>query len=87
MYVNSSFVLYNTILFSMAEPISERTTSSYTLKEIPADVYQFVQRQQAAIKEKRGTNQYSFECTIYKMLRDLKRCQEANPDFKTEDAA
>lgn len=70
----------------MAETVLERTTSSYTLKEIPADVYQFVQRQQAAIKEKKGTNQYSFECTIYKMLRDLKRCQEANPDFKADES-
>lgn len=70
----------------MTETVTEKKTSSYTLKEIPPDVYQFVQQQQSKIKEKKGTNQFSFECTVYKMLRDLKRCQESNPDFKPDES-
>lgn len=57
-------------------------TTSYTLKAIPADVYKLIQKEQAAIKEKRGTGMFSFECTIYKMIRDLNKCKNENPEFK-----
>lgn len=57
---------------------------SYTLKAIPEDVFKIVQKEQNAIKEKKGTGSFSFECTIYKMIRDLAKCQNENPDFKPE---
>lgn len=57
-------------------------STSYTLKAIPEDVYKMVQREQAEIKEKRGTGMFSLESTIYKMLRDYNRCREVSKEFK-----
>lgn len=57
---------------------------SHTLKSIPADVYRIVQREQADIKISRGTNSFSFECTIYKMIRDYERCRRENKAFKPQ---
>lgn len=59
-------------------------TTSYTLKAIPEDVYKIVQKEQTDIKMKKGTNLFSFESTIYKMLREYNRCKQQNPDFKPE---
>jgi hypothetical protein len=42
----------------------------YGLKNIPPDVFKFIIEQQNAIKELHGTNKYSFECTLYKILRE-----------------
>jgi len=50
--------------------------TGYGLKNIPADLYRFIRDEQDRIKKERGTNKYSFESTIYKMLRDYKRCRE-----------
>lgn len=52
------------------------TTTSFTLKAIPKDVYDMVQLEQAEIKKKRRTGMFSFECTIYKMLKDYNRCRD-----------
>ena len=58
--------------------------SSYLLKKIPKDVFKFVQKEQSVIKEEKGTNSFSFESTIYKMLRDYKKCREEN-NFKPSE--
>lgn len=42
----------------------------YGLKKIPQDIFKFLIEQQNKIKETHGTNKYSFECTIYKILRE-----------------
>lgn len=57
---------------------------SHTLKSIPPDVYRIVQKEQADIKIKKGTNSFSFECTIYKMIRDYEKCRKSSPDFKPD---
>lgn len=57
---------------------------TYMLKTIPEDVFKIVQREQSDIKEKKGTNSFSFESTIYKMLRDYNKCRSSNPDFKPD---
>lgn len=59
--------------------------SSYTLKEIPEDVYNIVLAEQSEIKKKKKINQFSFESTIYKMIRDLNKCRTVNPDFKPDE--
>lgn len=58
--------------------------SSYTLKEIPEDVYNLVLAEQSEIKKKKRINQFSFESTIYKMIRDYCKCRKESPDFKPE---
>lgn len=62
----------------------EGLPKSHTLKSIPADVYRIIQREQSEIKIKKGTNSFSFECTIYKMIRDYNKCRASNPDFKPD---
>jgi len=51
--------------------------ASYNLKRIPSDIFKFVLEEQNKIKEEKGTNQFSFECTIYKMLREFKNLRES----------
>jgi len=58
--------------------------SDYVLKRIPADVFKFVQQEQNKIKEEKGLLQYSVSSTIYKMLRDYKKCREEN-NFKPSE--
>lgn len=57
--------------------------TSYTLKSIPKDVFKIVQKEQSEIKEKKGTNSFSFERTIYKMIKDYDRCRK-EVNFKPE---
>lgn len=57
---------------------------TYTLRDIPADVFEIVHKEQSEIKLKRKTNSFSFECTIYKMIRDYNRCRKESKDFKPE---
>lgn len=56
---------------------------NYPLNSIPDDVFKFVQEEQNKIKRERGILQYSFGRTIFKMLRDYKKCIEEN-NFKPE---
>lgn len=58
---------------------------SHTLRSIPADVFRIVQKEQSEIKQKKGTNSFSFECTIYKMIRDYDKCRKESKDFKPEE--
>lgn len=44
--------------------------TGYGLKKIPPDIFRFIMQEQTRIKEERGTNQYSFECVVYKLLRE-----------------
>jgi hypothetical protein len=57
---------------------------THTLRNIPPDVFEIVQKEQSEIKLKRKTNSFSFECTIYKMLRDYDKCRKESKDFKPE---
>lgn len=52
--------------------------AGYGFHNIPADVFKFVREEQDRIKKEKGTNQFSFACTIYKLLRDHKKCLEQN---------
>lgn len=57
---------------------------AYTLRDIPDDVFSMVQKEQSEIKRKKRINLWSFESTIYKMLRDYNKCRKENVDFKPE---
>lgn len=59
---------------------------SHTLRNIPADVFRLIMKEQSEIKQKKGTNMFSFECTIYKMIRDYNKCREVSKDFKPDVA-
>lgn len=69
---------------SIAEKPDAELPKSHTLKSIPPDVYRIIQKEQSDIKLKKGTNSFSFECTIYKMIRDYERCRKSSPDFKPD---
>lgn len=56
---------------------------SYTLKQIPNDVFKIILKEQNQIKEKNGIGKYSFESTIYKMIKDYDRCRNES-NFKPE---
>jgi hypothetical protein len=56
---------------------------TYLLKDIPKDVFRIVQKEQGVVKEAKGTNSFSFESTIYKMIRDYDKCRKNN-NFKPE---
>jgi hypothetical protein len=62
----------------------EELPKSHTLKSIPPEIYRIIQREQADIKINRRSNTFSFECTIYKMLRDYDRCRKETKTFKPE---
>lgn len=49
----------------------------YHLNNIPADVFKIVLDQQNEEKKIRGTNQFSFQATIYKIVREFARCKES----------
>lgn len=55
-----------------------------TLREIPPDVFKIVQKEQQEIKARKGTNQFSFESTIYKMIKDYDKCRK-DVRFKPEE--
>lgn len=57
---------------------------AYLLRNMPDDVLKMIQQEQAAVKQKKKTNTYSFASAIYKMIRDYNRCKEISPDFKPE---
>lgn len=57
---------------------------AYTLRDIPDDVFRIVQKEQGEIKQKKKINLWSFESTIYKMIRDYNKCRKESPDFKPE---
>jgi hypothetical protein len=69
---------------AVEEKQEERLPKSHTLKSIPPDVYMIIQKEQADIKIKKGTNSFSFECTIYKLIRDYNKCRNSSPDFKPD---
>lgn len=58
--------------------------ASVKLNNIPADVFKQVLDEQTRVKAQRGTKQYSFESTIYKMLRDYDKCRKSS-NFKPEE--
>jgi hypothetical protein len=44
-----------------------------TLRKIPKDVFDIVVEEQTKIKITKGTNQFSFESTVYNIVRKYKR--------------
>lgn len=58
--------------------------ASCKLVNIPADVFKLVIQEQSKIKESKGTKQWSFERTVYKMIRDYDKCRNIN-NFKPEE--
>ena len=62
----------------------EELPKSYTLRKIPAEIYRIIMKEQGAIKLKKGTNLFSFETTIYTMIRDYEKCRRESKDFKPE---
>lgn len=60
----------------MAVLKSSQTTTSCRLKRVPQDVFKIVLEQQTKEKVNRGTKQFSFEATVYKIIREFKRCQD-----------
>lgn len=46
--------------------------TTITLKNIPADIYSFIQTEQAKIKIEKKQCIFSLESTIYKLLKDCK---------------
>lgn len=57
---------------------------AHLLRNMPDDVLKIIQREQAAVKQKKKINSYSFGSTIYKMLRDYDKCRAVSPDFKPD---
>lgn len=57
---------------------------AHLLRNMPDDVLKIIQQEQAAVKEKRKTNSYSFGSAIYKLIRDYNKCKQASPDFKPD---
>lgn len=50
--------------------------ASLLLKNLPEDIRRLILKQQAKEKASRGTNQFSMELTIYKIIREWDRCKE-----------
>lgn len=57
---------------------------AHLLRNMPDDVLRIVQKEQAAVKQKKKINSYSFGSAIYKMLRDYDKCRTVSPDFKPD---
>lgn len=56
--------------------------AGYGFHDIPADVFKFVREEQDRIKKEKGTNQFSFACTVYRLLREHKKHLEQNKTVK-----
>jgi hypothetical protein len=50
--------------------------ASCYLKDIPTEVNKIILDEQTRAKKEKGTNQYSIESTIYKIIREYQRCKE-----------
>lgn len=44
--------------------------AGYCLHNVPPDIFKFIIDEQSRLKKEKGTNQFSFACTIFKLLRD-----------------
>lgn len=44
--------------------------TGYGLKKIPQEIYRFILFEQNRLKQQRGTNSFSFETTVYSILRE-----------------
>lgn len=47
--------------------------TGYGLKKIPQDIYRFILNEQNKLKQQRGTNSFSFETTVYSLMREHPR--------------
>lgn len=48
----------------------KRKETRYPLKDIPADVYKILWREQAKLKAKKGLRQFSLASTMYHIVRE-----------------
>lgn len=51
--------------------------AGYTLKKIPPEIFKFILDEQNRLKRERCTNKFSFETTIYKLLREYMQARAA----------
>jgi len=49
---------------------------SLTLRNIPADIYKILLREQAREKESRSIGMFGLEQAIYKLIRECERCRK-----------
>lgn len=49
---------------------------------MPEDVRAIVLREQLEEKKKRGINQFSITCTIYKIIREWEKCYNSQKEKK-----
>lgn len=54
----------------------EKLLSGINLKEVPKDVMTILVDEQAELKKTKDTRQFGLDKTIYKIVREWKRCQE-----------
>jgi hypothetical protein len=57
------------------KPRPEGQPCTFSFREMPADVYKIILKQQGNIKASRGSSQYSMEQTIYHIIRDWQKCR------------
>lgn len=55
----------------------KRKETRYPLKDIPADVYKILWREQAKLKAKRGLRQFSLSSTIYHIIKEYDKTHGA----------
>jgi hypothetical protein len=58
--------------------------TGYGLKKIPTDIFKFIRQEQDKLKQQRGTNMFSFETTVYTLLRDHPRFEEFKKKLEQE---
>lgn len=50
--------------------------SSYTLKNIPPELLEFIKSEQKILKRKKGVRLFGFDLVVYHLLRELKACRK-----------
>jgi len=56
----------------------------YGLKKIPSDIFKFIYLEQLRFKQHKGTNSFSFELTIYALLKEHPRFAEFKKKIEQE---
>lgn len=54
----------------------ESKETRYPLKNIPADVYEILWREQAKLKAKGGRRQFSLSLTVYHIVKEFDKMQK-----------
>lgn len=59
--------------------------TGYGLKKIPQDIYRFILNEQNKLKQARGTNKFSFETSVYLLLREHPRFAEFKKKLEQDE--